>query len=157
MEPSQGWSKKGMACAARGFLLKLIVQAIPTFSMCCFLLTKKILKQLSSSMAKFWWSGSIDKQSLHWLSWDKLTAPNLKGGIGFWDFQQFNLALLGKQGWQLLTHPDSLCSKVLKGKYFPNCHKPRLQILHPQHGNLLSLGVQNWRWDLSSKLVVVNL
>lgn len=27
--------------------------------------------------------------------------------------------MLGKQGWRLLTRPDLLCAKVLKGKYFP--------------------------------------
>jgi hypothetical protein len=32
----------------------------------------------------------------------------------------FNLALLGKHGWRFMTHPDSLCSQVLKGRYFQN-------------------------------------
>lgn len=28
--------------------------------------------------------------------------------------------MLGKQGWRLMTSPDTLCAWVLKGKYFPN-------------------------------------
>lgn len=32
----------------------------------------------------------------------------------------FNQAMLGKQGWRLLTRPEALCSRVLKGKYYPN-------------------------------------
>jgi len=28
--------------------------------------------------------------------------------------------MLGKQGWRLLMRPDSLCAKVLKGKYYPS-------------------------------------
>jgi hypothetical protein len=36
------------------------------------------------------------------------------------DMVLFNQAMLAKQGWRLMMHPDSLCAKVLKGKYFPN-------------------------------------
>lgn len=32
-----------------------------------------------------------------------------------------NIAMLGKQGWRLMVTPESLCARVLKGKYFPNC------------------------------------
>lgn len=39
--------------------------------------------------------------------------------MGFRDFSLFNQAMLGKQGWRLLTRPNSLCAKVMKGKYFP--------------------------------------
>ena len=38
----QGWSERFFACVGRETLIKLIVQAIPTFSMSCFLLTKKV-------------------------------------------------------------------------------------------------------------------
>ena len=113
----RGWSERNMACAAREVLLKTVVQSIPTFSMSCFLLTKKICKSITSSMAKYWWGSSIDKRSLHWLSWDKLEVPKVKGGMGFRNMQSFNLAMLGKHGWRLLTRPDSLCARVLKGKY----------------------------------------
>jgi hypothetical protein len=34
------------------------------------------------------------------------------------DVKNFNLAMLGKQGWRLMTNPDTLCARVLKGKYY---------------------------------------
>jgi hypothetical protein len=42
--------------------------------------------------------------------------------MGFRDFHSFNLAMLGKQVWRLVTDPLSLCARVLKAKYYPNCH-----------------------------------
>ena len=49
-----GYSEWNMACAAREVLLKIVVQAIPTFSMSYFLLTKKVCKSIISCMAKYW-------------------------------------------------------------------------------------------------------
>ncbi|KAA3461846.1 reverse transcriptase [Gossypium australe] len=54
------------------------------------------------------------------------------GGIGFRDLHLFNLALLGRQVWRLMTQKDTLCFKVLSTKYFPKgdvfrykrCDKP---------------------------------
>jgi hypothetical protein len=40
--------------------------------------------------------------------------------MGFRDFSLFNQAMLGNPGWRLLTRPDSLCARVLKGKYYPH-------------------------------------
>jgi hypothetical protein len=40
--------------------------------------------------------------------------------MGFRDLKCFNIALLAKQGWGLLFNSDSLVSKVLKEKYYPN-------------------------------------
>lgn len=41
------------------------------------------------------------------------------GGLGFRRVHEFNLALLAKQGWRLLTDPSSLMCQILKAKYFP--------------------------------------
>jgi hypothetical protein len=38
--------------------------------------------------------------------------------MGFKDFTLFNKAMLAKQGWHLISNPESLCARVLKGKYY---------------------------------------
>lgn len=54
-----------------------------------------------------------------WVSlWKRLCQPKSVGGMGFRDIRPFNLALLAKQGWRLLTNPNSVLFKMYKARYF---------------------------------------
>ena len=39
--------------------------------------------------------------------------------MGFRDLKAFNLAMLAKQGWQMIQGNDSLLHKCFKAQYFP--------------------------------------
>lgn len=71
-------------------------------------------------MSNYFWGGSLDNHKLRWLRWEDLTRAKAVGGMGFKDLRLFNLAMLGKQSWRLVTRLESLGSRVLKGKYFPH-------------------------------------
>ena len=49
-----------------------------------------------------------------------MCKSKLHGGMGFRNLQAFNLAMLAKQAWRLLTRPDSLISRIYKARYFPH-------------------------------------
>ncbi|KAL3534566.1 hypothetical protein ACH5RR_003027 [Cinchona calisaya] len=55
---------------------------------------------------------------MHWLNWSKLSNTKDKGWLGF--RKMFNEALLTKQLWRFIFHPNLLVSKVLKAKCFYN-------------------------------------
>jgi hypothetical protein len=77
-----------------------------------------LCKKITSIITRFWWGGDEHKQKIHRKKWCDIVVPKIVGGMGFRDFQLFNQAMLAKQGWRLMTKPDSLCAKVLRGKYY---------------------------------------
>jgi hypothetical protein len=117
-----GWAEKNLSYPGKEALLKSVIQAKATFSMSCFQLSKGTCKKFNSLMGGFWWSGNLDKRSMHWIAWDKLAIPKNQGGMGFRDMLAFNVALLGKQAWRLVTNPNSLCAQVLQTRYYHNCN-----------------------------------
>ena len=82
------------------------------------IIPKDTCRKMKSVIANYWWGSSADSRCIHWQRWELLTKPKIAGGMGFRDLRLFNLAMLGKQGWRLIQNPDSLCARVLKGRYF---------------------------------------
>ncbi|GJN06559.1 hypothetical protein PR202_ga24299 [Eleusine coracana subsp. coracana] len=110
-----GWSGKEASGAGREVLIKSV--ACP---MSCFLIPKDTCKKMKSVIANYWWGGAANSRRIHWQSWEQVTRPKMQGGMGFWNMHLFNLAMLGKQGWRIMMKPESLCSRVLRGRYFHN-------------------------------------
>ncbi|XP_021724434.1 uncharacterized protein LOC110691788 [Chenopodium quinoa] len=116
----KGWREKFHSQAGREVLIKSIAQAIPTYAMQCFLLPVSILDEIKKLCRNFFWGQKKDERKMSWVAWEKFYAPKSHGGLGFQDMRNLNRALLAKQAWRIMTNEDSLMSKVLKGKYFPN-------------------------------------
>ncbi|XP_040255222.1 uncharacterized mitochondrial protein AtMg00310-like [Aegilops tauschii subsp. strangulata] len=102
-------------------LVKGVAQAIPIFAMSMFYLTKTFCVELNTMIGRYWWSQQENENKIHWVGWPKLTRSKGKGGLGFRDIHDFNIAMLAHQVWRLIQQPESLCAQLMKAKYYPNC------------------------------------
>jgi hypothetical protein len=116
----KGWKEKNLSFAGRATLIKAVDQAIPTYIMSSFLLPKGLCDHMESQISRFWWGNNVDKRKIHWVNWKKTCKAKSKGGMGFKDMRAFNEALLAKQGWRLLTNPNSMIARLFKAKYYPS-------------------------------------
>ncbi|EEE59033.1 hypothetical protein OsJ_10782 [Oryza sativa Japonica Group] len=115
------WVEKFMSLGAKDTLIKSVAQAIPTYVLGLFRLPVSTCEAYTKLIRDFWWGDEENKRKIHWTAWDIITRPKGLGGLGFRDLKLFNQALLGKQAWRLIQFPGSLCARILKAKYFPNC------------------------------------
>ncbi|KAG7572302.1 Endonuclease/exonuclease/phosphatase superfamily [Arabidopsis suecica] len=113
-----GWQSNFLSPGGKEVLLKAVAMALPTYTMTCFKLPKTVCQQIESTMADFWWKNKHEGRGMHWKAWSKLSQPKAVGGLGFKDIEAFNVALLGKQLWRMITKKESLMAKIFKSRYF---------------------------------------
>lgn len=99
----------------------MVAQSLPSYAMSIFILPSQTSMNMERLMTKFWWRAYVKKdRSISWMSWDRMCKRKLQGGMGFRKLKDFNIALVGKQGWRLLTNENSLVSRMYKARYYPN-------------------------------------
>ena len=121
MEEASRMEGKLLSQVGREVLIKSVIQTIPTYSMSCFKLPKGLIKEIETMIRKFWWGYSGDCRKVHWVKWERLCQAKEAGGMGFKEIEKFNEALLAKKVWQMLENLESLCHRVFKARFFPDC------------------------------------
>jgi hypothetical protein len=92
-------------------------------------------------------SWGLTKWKIQWRNWKDLAIPKSEGGMGFRDLTLFNQVVQDKKGWRLITKPDSLCARVLWGKYtmILNSCRQKGKVMHHIHGMRFFSGAKLWR------------
>lgn len=61
----QGWRGGLLSSTGKELLVKTVAQAMPTYTVQCFLLPKTFCEELKMLIAKFWWSRDLGKRKIH--------------------------------------------------------------------------------------------
>ncbi|XP_062028656.1 uncharacterized protein LOC133744586 [Rosa rugosa] len=117
----ENWKAKILSCAGKEILIKAVAQTMPLYAMNCYLLPKTLCDDIHKLCASFFWGDTNDKMKIHWRSWKRLCLTKHEGGMGFKNIYAYNLAMLAKQGWRIVTNPTSFIARLYKAKYFPHC------------------------------------
>ena len=64
----QGWKEKLLSKAGKDVLIKAVAQAIPSYAMSCFDLTKSLCDDIGTLICRYWWSQQEKENKMHWLS-----------------------------------------------------------------------------------------
>lgn len=104
----QGWKAKPVSKANKELLIKAIAQAIPNYVMGLCLIPQDVCDHVEKMLNAYWWTTSTNNGGIRWMSWPQLCIKKVDGGLGFKMLHKVKLALLGKQGWLILTNLNCL-------------------------------------------------
>jgi len=84
-------------------LIKSVFTTIPLFYISFFKVSKSFCKSMISIQRRFLWGWGKDNKTIPWVSWENLFKPKQEGGLGFKDIRKFNVVILAKWKWRLMT------------------------------------------------------
>jgi hypothetical protein len=111
------WVHRLLSRGGRLVLLKSVLQGIPIYWNSIAVVPKMVLNKIQSICSHFLWTGH--KKGPHLAKWSSIASPKELGGWGIKEIHLFAQALAGRNIWRLTTG-DSLWTRVISSKYFPN-------------------------------------
>jgi len=100
-------------------MIKFVLQSIPLHIISIYLLPNSDIDDIENMINGFWWGGRSNNRGIKWMAWEHAACPKEFCGMGFRNFKAFNLAMVAKQWWKILSKPESLVTRVFKARYFP--------------------------------------
>ncbi|XP_060182595.1 uncharacterized protein LOC132612322 [Lycium barbarum] len=130
-----GCQTKFLSTGGKVVLIKNVQMAIHTHLLAAIHPPKGVVVQIEKMLARFLWSGTIDKRKCHWAAWDSLCLPYNERGANIRNMQDICNDFTSKQWWNLRTG-NSLWKMFCMSKY---CQKS-----HPVIKNWYSGHSQSW-------------
>lgn len=125
----QGWKASFLSMAGRVLLTQSVTSAILAYVMQGCVLPSRVLNCLDRLNHDFIWGSSMEKKKMHLISWEKITKPKNRGGLGIQSAKGRNLTMAAKLCWRMETARNARWAKVLKKKYRSRAHKKKWELL----------------------------
>lgn len=106
--------------ARKEVLFKFVITTLSTYVMNVFKIPTTWCEEINSTIATFWWGARNEDWKIHRKRWEAMAVSNKEGGFHFRKFNSFNTTLLANPATRLVTEPNALWARVLKGLYFPS-------------------------------------
>lgn len=113
------WKVRLLNKPGRMVLANDVINSLPSYGMQIQWYPESICQYLDKVAAHFIWKG-VDGKGLHLVSFNKMFRKKKHGGLGVRVARYQNVALLGKNIWELLNSNDKLWVDMLKDIYVQN-------------------------------------
>ncbi|KAL2892883.1 hypothetical protein RDABS01_008792 [Bienertia sinuspersici] len=114
------WKYACLSTTGRSILINNVLMALAAHIMNIYLLPRKLLNKINSTILRFFRGGNKEGKPIYWKKQSVLEPKKEEGGIGLRNVSSLNQALLFRQVWRMERNPNNLASRVLHQKYGGN-------------------------------------
>ncbi|PNY13366.1 ribonuclease H [Trifolium pratense] len=112
------WKNKYVSLGGRVVLINSVLYSIPIFYLSFLKMSSSVWKTIVKLQRHFLWGDVLGESGkISWVKWEDVCRPKQEGGLGVKNLMLFNLSLLDKWHWRILTERDSQWSAVLAARY----------------------------------------
>jgi hypothetical protein len=109
------WKGKHLSIGGKLTLINSMLSSLSMYMLSFFCHTVRCLKKLDYFLSRFFWQQEA-KHKYRLIKWSILCQPKDQGGLGIWDLDIRNTALLSKWLYKLLTM-DGIWQQLIRNKY----------------------------------------
>lgn len=99
-------------------MLRATLSALPIHYMSIFHLSKWVIKRIDSIRRKFLWFGASKSGGFFPVAWRKIIKDISEGGLGIIDLAKFNIVLICKHWWHILTGKEIIWRDLVLDNYY---------------------------------------
>lgn len=111
------WRSRQLSMDGRITIINSALASLPLYYFSFFKAPKKVIKEMVQIQRNFLWGGSDEVRKMAWVRWNKICLPKEFGGLGIRNMEIFNISLLGKWKWRLLSDNESIWFVLMKKLY----------------------------------------
>nr|GEZ41484.1 hypothetical protein [Tanacetum cinerariifolium] len=163
------WKNKSLSFAGRLQHTKSIVSSMQVYWASMFILLISISDEIGKLMRDFLWNFGVFKRGKAKVNWNSFCKPKVEGGLGIISLASWNIALMSRHIWNIITHKESFWVRWintyrLKGRSFWDVpEKDGAKIvafglsLNVMVADVIQKGIWNWPVNISNCFDALNV
>ncbi|XP_074308232.1 uncharacterized protein LOC141643100 [Silene latifolia] len=113
----RNWGARKLSYAGRLVLVQAILSQLHSFWARIFIIPLTVIDRIERICRNYLWSGGDQFSKSPPMSWEKVCKAKKYGGLGIIDCRLWNVALIGKYVWWLVSKADHLWIKWVSHVY----------------------------------------
>nr|GEY62813.1 hypothetical protein [Tanacetum cinerariifolium] len=102
------WKNKSLSFAGRLQLIKSVISSMQVYWASMFILPVSISNDIEKLMRDFLWNFGVFKRGKSLINWKSVCKMKVKGGLGIKSLDSWNIALMSKHIWNVITNKESM-------------------------------------------------